>query len=61
VITENGSPLAAIVGVDEEALESLALSNNPDFLAIIERSRENYRRHGGIPLDEVRRELDESE
>lgn len=60
VLTEKGKPRAAIVGLDEDALETLALSNNPDFLAIIARSRAGYRQHGGISLDELRRELEEA-
>ncbi len=60
VVTEKGKPLAAIVGIDQDTIEALALGNNPDFLAIIARSRESYRRHGGISLDEIRRELEES-
>ena len=43
VLMENGVPRVALVGVDEDTIESFALSNNPDFLAIIERSRESYR------------------
>jgi len=60
VLMENGVPRVALVGVDEDTIESFALSNNPDFLAIIERSRESYRRNGGIPLEELRRELEEA-
>lgn len=61
VITEKGAALVAIVGIDEDSLESFSLSNNPDFLAIIERSRESYRRNGGVPIEEIRRELEEAE
>ena len=61
VLMENGVPRVALVGVDEDTIESFALSNNPDFLAIIERSRESYRRNGGIAIEDLRRELEEAE
>lgn len=62
VFTRDGKPIAALVslpgGVD---LESLSLSTNPDFIAILERSRASLREHGGISTKEMRRRmLDES-
>jgi hypothetical protein len=38
-------------------VEAMSLGDNPGFMAIIERSRERYRKEGGIPLEEVRRRL----
>ena len=52
-----GVPTYAIVPLDEADYEAWTLSENPDFMAIIERSRERYRREGGVPLEEVRRRL----
>jgi hypothetical protein len=47
--------VAAVVpihpGVD---LESLGLSHNPRFIAIINRSWENYKKTGGVSLEERR-------
>jgi hypothetical protein len=37
--------------------ESVVLANNPQFQALIEESRASYRKHGGISLDEIRREF----
>jgi len=60
VLMENGVPRVALVSVDEDTIESFALSNNPGFMAIIERSRESYRRNGGISLEDLRRALEEA-
>lgn len=37
--------------------ESIALANNPKFVAIIERTRARYKTEGGVSLQEVRRRL----
>ncbi len=37
--------------------ESISLSTNPEFMAIIERSRVRHRTEGGISSDEMRRRL----
>ena len=55
VITENGTPMAAVVPIEDVDMESVSLSNNPKFLAILERSRARYREEGGIPLEEIRK------
>lgn len=39
VVTVAGKPIAVVVSVEEIEWESLSLSRNPQFLAIIERSR----------------------
>lgn len=57
LITEHGQPVAVLVLPSDVDLESLTLATDPWFMDIIERSRESYRQHGGIPLDEVRREF----
>jgi hypothetical protein len=44
--------------MEEQAdLESITLSENPKFRAIIERAREEARRGLGRPIEDVRREL----
>jgi PHD/YefM family antitoxin component YafN of YafNO toxin-antitoxin module len=57
VLTQRGQPVCAVVEVDDLDLEAWSLGNNPQFLALLERSRERLRKEGGIPLDEVRRRL----
>ncbi len=37
--------------------ETLALSNNPKFIAMLERSHRRYLKEGGISSDEMRRRL----
>lgn len=57
VVTRNGHPIAAIVALPNTDLETAALSQNPQFLAIIERSRARYVEEGGISSAEMRRRL----
>src|SRR5437016_4551332 len=59
VVTRKGKPVMAVFSVEGMDLdqETLSLSTNPDFLALMERSRARYRAEGGIPLEEVRRRL----
>lgn len=60
VLTVNGEPVAALVAVDKADLESLALSTNPLFVALIERSRARHKKEGGITSEEMRRKWAES-
>lgn len=57
VITVNGQPIAAIVPIPNTDLETIALSSNPEFLALIARSREQQRTEGGITADVLRQRL----
>src|SRR5512145_2707476 len=57
VVTSNGKTVAAIVAVPNADAETISLSTNPKFLAIIERSRRRHEREGGISPDEMRRRL----
>lgn len=53
-MTRRGKPVAAVVPVGGMDLESLSLATNPDFIALIERSRARYRATGGLSLEDVR-------
>ena len=55
VITDQGTPTAVIIPLVGTDLETLSLSTNPDFIALIERSRYRSRREGGISSEEMRR------
>ncbi len=44
VITDQGTPTAVILPLTNVDLESIALGTNPEFLALIERSRDRARR-----------------
>jgi antitoxin (DNA-binding transcriptional repressor) of toxin-antitoxin stability system len=57
VITVDGQPVAALVATGELDLETLAMSTNPAFLALIERSRTRQRTEGGLTSDQVREQL----
>lgn len=59
VVTSNGQPIAVVVGVENADLETVALSNHPQFLEVIERSRTRQEREGGIPSSDVRRLFEE--
>jgi antitoxin (DNA-binding transcriptional repressor) of toxin-antitoxin stability system len=58
VLTERGHAIAALVPMDDADLESLALSLNSKFEAVIERARAQYRSGASLSADEVRRELE---
>ncbi|HEY2943083.1 MAG TPA: type II toxin-antitoxin system prevent-host-death family antitoxin [Vicinamibacteria bacterium] len=56
VVTVRGKPVATVSAVPEGAdWESLAISTDPAFLDIMERSRRAHREQGGISPDEMRR------
>jgi hypothetical protein len=57
ILTRNGKPLAAVKDLSGSDWESVALANNPRFLALIEESRRSHREEGGISLDDLRAEL----
>jgi len=58
IVTHKNIPVYAVVPLNEADYESWALSENPDFMALIEQSRERYRREGEVPLDQVRQQLE---
>ena len=60
VITKNGKPLAALVSITNADIETVSLSNNPKFIALIERSRSRQKSDGGISTEEMRRRLGKS-
>jgi antitoxin (DNA-binding transcriptional repressor) of toxin-antitoxin stability system len=53
VITRKGKAVAALIPMTDEDVESLALSLDPRFLKIIERSRASIAENGGISLEEM--------
>jgi PHD/YefM family antitoxin component YafN of YafNO toxin-antitoxin module len=55
VVTRRGKPLLAVTPINEDDWESIALADNPRFLAIIERSRRS--RKPGLSTEEMRRRL----
>jgi antitoxin (DNA-binding transcriptional repressor) of toxin-antitoxin stability system len=57
ILTENGHTLAAIVPANEHDVESLLLSINPQFQAVLERSERRLKSEGAVSSAEVRRQL----
>jgi antitoxin (DNA-binding transcriptional repressor) of toxin-antitoxin stability system len=57
VLTVDGSPVAALVPIEDADLETVSLATNPRFLALIERSRARQKAEGGISSEEMRRRL----
>lgn len=59
VITVEGQPVAVVMAFENMDMETIALSNHPQFLAIVERSRQQQQREGGLSSEEVRARLAE--
>jgi antitoxin (DNA-binding transcriptional repressor) of toxin-antitoxin stability system len=58
IITKEGRPVAALVSIPNADLEMVSLSNNPKFIALIERSRARQKSEGGISSEEMRQRLE---
>ncbi|MBI2835022.1 MAG: hypothetical protein HYX76_11420 [Acidobacteria bacterium] len=54
LLTDRNRPVAAIVPLKGIDRESLALSSHPEFLALIARSRAEFRRGRTLTLDEMK-------
>jgi hypothetical protein len=57
IITSGNKPVCAIVQVDEEDWQTWQLGENPQFLAIMQRSWERLQREGAVALAEAREGL----
>ena len=57
VVTKNAEPVAALVPVGGARGASLGHRADAAFRKIIRQARESLRKHGGIPDDELRRQL----
>ncbi len=55
VVTDRGKPVAVLLPIENADLETVALSTNRQFIALIERSRARLRAEGGISSKEMRR------
>ena len=52
-----GKPTKSSEGIKNADKETVSLSNNPQFLALIERSRKRQKTKGGISTEELRNRL----
>ncbi len=57
ILTDHGTPVAALLGIEEEDLETLVLGRDPRFMAMIERAREDVRAGRVYTEEEVRKHL----
>ncbi|MGH8566094.1 MAG: hypothetical protein ACREXW_19215 [Gammaproteobacteria bacterium] len=57
VLTSKKKPIAALVSLKHVDREALALSTNPEFRAIIEAAREEFRVGKRLSLEEMKREV----
>ena len=57
ILVVDGKPVAALVAIENADIETVSLSVNRDFLAIIERSRSRLKEEGAVTSDEVRQRL----
>jgi antitoxin (DNA-binding transcriptional repressor) of toxin-antitoxin stability system len=56
IVTRRGKPVLAVTPVNGD-WESVAIANNPKFLAVVGRSRASLDAGKGVSLDEMRRRL----
>lgn len=54
VLRPKGKISFALLRLDEGDLEALALSQNPDFMAMLDKAQARYEAKGGISLEEVK-------
>jgi antitoxin (DNA-binding transcriptional repressor) of toxin-antitoxin stability system len=57
IVVKKGKPFAAVVPIRNADDETVSLSTNRKFLAIIERSRSRTKKDGAISSKELRRRL----
>ena len=55
IIVENGKPVAALMSLEGVDDETIAVSTNPKFRAIIERSRRRDHIEGRVSSEDVRK------
>ncbi len=58
VVTVDGTPVAALVPIENADLETVSLSTSSTFLALVERSRVRHTSEGGVSTEQMRRRLD---
>jgi hypothetical protein len=58
VVTDDGTPVAVFLAIENADLETVALSTNRQFIDLVERSRTRVRAEGGISSAEMRRRFE---
>ena len=54
-IVHKGVPLAVLVPAGKDDYESVQMSTNPQFIALLERSRQSLKEGGGFSTEEIRK------
>ena len=57
IVSADGKPIAALVPIQNADWETARLSTDPQFLALIQRSRRRQEKEGGISGRQIRRRL----
>ncbi|MCZ6796050.1 MAG: type II toxin-antitoxin system Phd/YefM family antitoxin [Planctomycetota bacterium] len=57
VLTENNKPVVALVPLKDVDMESVTLSMDPQFRAIVEEARKDFAAGRKLSLEEMRREV----
>lgn len=57
ILTFNGKAIAVVTAIKDIDPESLALSTNPEFLAIIQNARQEFKAGKKLSLEEMKREV----
>src|SRR5208283_3139737 len=57
ILTVKGKPVAVLLPIKDADVETISLSLNPEFHAIMEHSRRRQEREGDISTEEMRRRL----
>lgn len=53
VFVEHGKPVAALISLENVDWETVALGTSAEFMQMINEAREQIRKEGGIPHDDV--------
>jgi|MudIll2142460700_1097286.scaffolds.fasta_scaffold115746_2 prevent-host-death family protein len=57
IVTSKGRPVAALVNIPNADIETVALSQNQQFLSLIERSRSRQGKEGGFSTEQMPQRL----
>lgn len=57
IITDHGTPIAAVLPLEGMDWETVAVSMSPAFVAVMERARARRRAEGGISHEDLLRRL----
>lgn len=62
LVTKHGRPIAALVPIDDEALEDWILANAPEYVATMQHADEEIARgERGVPLEQAIADLEQEQ